>query len=127
MARPDRLFGWYRHTAVILNLIAIGAAAWIWASLTRASIPRLLLAAAMLLTFWHMLFWAPTGMQESLHHAGAIAMAGCFAAVLGPVSAMVGRRVRVDRTRCPGVHQTVLAASCFRSGPSRPRAHRPGG
>ena len=78
------LFGWYRHSAVILNLIAIGAAAWIWASLTRASIPRLLLGAAMLLTFWHMLYWAPTGMQESLHHAGAIAIAGCFAAVLGP-------------------------------------------
>ncbi len=78
------LFGWYRHSVVILNLIAIGAAAWIWASLTRASIPRLLLGAAMLLTFWHMLYWAPTGMQESLHHAGAIAIAGCFAAVLGP-------------------------------------------
>jgi hypothetical protein len=78
------LFGWYRHSVVVLNLIAIGAAAWIWASLTRASIARLLLAAAMLLTFWHMLFWAPTGMQESLHHAGAIALAGCFAAVLGP-------------------------------------------
>jgi hypothetical protein len=77
------LFGWYRHSAVILNLIAIGAAAWIWASLTRASIPRLLLGAAMLLTFWHMLYWAPTGMQESLHHAGAITLAGCFAAVLG--------------------------------------------
>ena len=24
------LFGWYRHSVVILNLIAIGAAAWIW-------------------------------------------------------------------------------------------------
>jgi hypothetical protein len=78
------IFGWYRHTAVILNLVAIGAAAWFWTSVTRPSIPRLLLGAAMLLTFWHMLYWAPTGMQESLHHAGAIAMAGCFAAVLGP-------------------------------------------
>jgi hypothetical protein len=78
------IFGWHRHTAVILNLIAIGAAAWMWVSLTRASIPRLLLAAVVLLTFWHMLFWAPTGMQESLHHAGAIALAGCFASALGP-------------------------------------------
>ena len=78
------IFGWYRHTAVILNLIAIGAAAWTWVTLSRASIPRLLLAAAMLLTFWHLLFWAPSGMQESLHHAGAITLAGCFAAVLGP-------------------------------------------
>jgi hypothetical protein len=77
-------FGWYRHSVVILNLIAIGGATWIWTALTRASIPRLLLGATLLLTFWHMLYWAPTGMQESLHHAGAIAMAGCFAAVLGP-------------------------------------------
>ena len=80
------LFGWHRHTAVVLNLVAIGAAAWLWVSLTRVNIPRLLLASVMLLTFWHMLFWAPTGMQESLHHAGAIVMAGCFAAVLGPSS-----------------------------------------
>jgi hypothetical protein len=78
------VFGWYRHSAVILNLIAIGVAVWIWTLLTRANIARLLLGTAMLLTFWHMLYWAPTGMQESLHHAGAIAMAGCFAAVLGP-------------------------------------------
>jgi hypothetical protein len=78
------LFGWYRHTALVLNLIAVGASVWIWATLTRATIPRLLLGAVMLVTFWHMVFWAPTGMQESLHHAGAIALAGCFAAVLGP-------------------------------------------
>jgi hypothetical protein len=77
-------FGWYRHSVVILNLIAIGGAVWIWTLLTRASIPRLLLGAVMLLTFWHMLYWAPTSMQESLHHAGAIALAGCFAAVLDP-------------------------------------------
>lgn len=78
------LFGWHRHTAVVLNLTAIAAAAWFWASVTRAGIPRLLLAAVLLLTFWHMLFWAPTGMQESLHHAGAIVLAGCFASALSP-------------------------------------------
>ena len=76
------IFGWHRHTAVILNLVVIGVAAWIWIVATRVSIPRLWLAAAMLLTFWHMIFWAPTGMQESLHHAGALVMAGCFASAL---------------------------------------------
>ena len=78
------LFGWHRHTAVVLNLTAIAAAAWLWVSVTRAGIPRLLLATVLLLTFWHMLFWAPTGMQESLHQAGAIVLAGCFASALGP-------------------------------------------
>jgi hypothetical protein len=78
------VFGWHRHTAVVLNLIAIGGAAWVWVSLTRLNISRLVLAGLTLLTFWHMVFWAPTGMQESLHHAGAIVMAACFASALGP-------------------------------------------
>lgn len=76
------IFGWHRHTAVILNLVAVGGAAWIWLSLTRVSTLRLLLAGLTLLTFWHMVFWAPSGMQESLHHAGAIVVAGCFASAL---------------------------------------------
>jgi hypothetical protein len=49
----------------------------------RESVQRLLLSGLLLLTFWHMVFWAPTGMQESLHHAGAIVMAACFASALG--------------------------------------------
>jgi hypothetical protein len=43
---------------------------------------RQLLAAVTLLTYWHVVFWAPTGMQESLHHSGAILLAACFASVL---------------------------------------------
>jgi hypothetical protein len=78
------IFGWHRHTAVILNLLAIGAAGWIWVSVSRLNVARLLLSGLTLVTFWHMLFWAPTGMQESLHHAGAIVMAACFASALGP-------------------------------------------
>jgi hypothetical protein len=77
-------FGWHRHSVVLLNLLAISVAAWTWVSLSRLSLARLFLSGVMLVTFWHMLFWAPTGMQEPLHHAGAIAMAACFAAALGP-------------------------------------------
>ena len=77
------VFGWYRHTAVILNLAAIGCAAWVWVTLGRLSAPRLVLSGLLLVTFAHVLFWAPTGMQESLHHSGAIVMASCFASVLG--------------------------------------------
>jgi hypothetical protein len=79
-----KIFGWHRHTAIILNLIAIGTAGWIWVSLSRLSVPRLLLSAPLLVTFWHIVFWAPTSMQETLHHAGAIVMAACFASALGP-------------------------------------------
>lgn len=75
-------FGWHRYSVPVLNLFAIGGAIALWVSLTRLSVPRLLLAGMTLLTFWHVVFWVPTGMQESLHHAGAIVLAACFASVL---------------------------------------------
>lgn len=77
------IFGWARHSVVAANLIVLAAAAAVWIALTRVNVPRLLLAAVALVTFWHTVFWAPLGMQESLHHAGAIVVAGCFASVLG--------------------------------------------
>lgn len=78
------ILGWHRHSVVMLNLFAIAFAGWVWVSLNSLSLPRLFLSAAMLLTFWHMVFWAPTGMQEPLHHAGAIVLAALFAAALEP-------------------------------------------
>lgn len=78
------VFGWYRHSVVMLNLFALAVAGWVWVSCTRLRAPRLLLSAALLLTFWHMIFWAPTGMQEPLHHAGAIVMAALFVTALEP-------------------------------------------
>jgi len=76
------VFGWHRHSTVLLNLLVIAAAAWVWTALARASTARLLVGGLALVTFWHVLFWAPTGMQESLHHAGAIALAALFASAL---------------------------------------------
>jgi hypothetical protein len=73
---------WHRHSVVVLNLIAIGAAGWIWASCARLTTPRLWLSVLLLATCWQVLFWAPTGMQESFHHAGAIVMAALFARAL---------------------------------------------
>lgn len=78
------LFGWYRHTPVVLNLAAIALAAWVWTTASRLTASRTILAGALLATFWPMILWAPTGMQEALHDAGAIAMAGFFTRALGP-------------------------------------------
>jgi hypothetical protein len=75
-------FGWYRHSVVVLNLVAIGAAAWMWTACSRLTVSRLWLSALFLATFWQTVFWAPTGMQEAFHHAGAIAMAALFANAL---------------------------------------------
>ena len=76
------LAGWQRHDIVVLNLIAISTAAAVWVLLSRISTPRLLLSGLLLVTFWPLPYWAPTGMQESLHHAGAILMSSLFAYVL---------------------------------------------
>jgi len=73
---------WHRHSVVILNLIALGCAGWIWATCARLTPARLWLSAAFLCTFWATLYWAATGMQESFHHAGAILMAALFARLL---------------------------------------------
>jgi len=77
------LFGWYRHTPVVLNLAAIACAAWVWTSTATPTASRTMLAAVVLATFWPLILWAPSAMQEALHHAGAIAMAGFFAHALG--------------------------------------------
>ena len=76
------LFGWNRHDVLVLNLLAIGVAGWMWAACTRLTTGRLLTSALLLLTFWPMVFWAASGMQEGLHQAGAIAFAALFACAL---------------------------------------------
>lgn len=77
------VFGWHRHSSVVMNLAAIASAAWLFVTLPRLNTARTLLGGLVLITFGPMIFWAPTAMQESLHHAGAIAMAACFAHALG--------------------------------------------
>lgn len=81
-----RLFSWQMHSPLLANFTAIGLSVWLCLAVSRATSGRALLVAAVLCTFWPLLMWAPTAMQESLHHAGAIAMAGCVAAALLPGS-----------------------------------------
>ena len=76
------MFEWHRHSVVVLNLVLIAAAVWVWTSYAQLSNARLWLSALLLGTFWQVVFWAPTGMQESFHHAGAIVMAALFARAL---------------------------------------------
>jgi hypothetical protein len=75
-------FEWHRHSVLLINLVVIAGAAWVWAACARLSLARLWLSVVLLATFWQMVFWASTGMQESFHHAGAIVMATLFARAL---------------------------------------------
>ena len=77
-----RFFEWHRHSVLLLNLVVIAGGAWVWATCARISTARLWLSVLLLATFWQMVFWASTGMQESLHHAGALVMAALFARAL---------------------------------------------
>jgi hypothetical protein len=77
------LFGWHRHDVLILSLLAIGVAGWMWGASTRLTNGRLLMSGLLILTFWPMVFWAASGMQEGLHQAGAIGFAALFARALG--------------------------------------------
>jgi hypothetical protein len=77
-----KVFTWHRHSVMVLNLVVIAAACWIWALYARVTTQRLWLSILVFVTFWQMVFWAATGMQESFHHAGAIVMAALFARAL---------------------------------------------
>jgi hypothetical protein len=77
-----KVFEWHRHSVLLLNLTVIAAGAWVWAAYARISTARLWLSVLLLATFWQMVFWASTGMQESFHHAGALVMAALFARAL---------------------------------------------
>ena len=88
-----RLFTWQLHSPVVVNLTAISVSVWLCLTLARASRARALLLAAVLCTFWPLLIWAPTAMQESLHQAGAVAMAGCVAGALLPETSRVARLI----------------------------------
>ena len=78
------MFGWYPHSVVLLNLALLAVAAALFLTLSSLPTERLWMSGALLVTFWPLVFWAPTGMQEALHHAGAITMAAFFAHALGP-------------------------------------------
>jgi hypothetical protein len=73
---------WHRHSVLVLNLLAIALACWLWGASAPVSTARLWLSILLLGTFWQMVFWGSSGMQESLHHAGAIVMAALCARVL---------------------------------------------
>lgn len=66
---------WHRHSVVVINLVAIAGACWVWATTAPVSTARLWLSVILLATCWQIVFWSSTGMQETFHHAGAIAMA----------------------------------------------------
>src|SRR5262249_54396437 len=74
-----RLFGWYYATPVIINLALIGLAIAAFTIITRPDRRQLLLAGALFATFWPILLFLLSNMQESYQQALAILLGGGFA------------------------------------------------
>lgn len=70
------LFGWHPASPLLMNVILLvgGVAGFAW--MTRPSGRTPLLQTLLLMTFWPLAFWMPTGMQESFHYAAALLLAG---------------------------------------------------
>jgi len=73
-----RAFGWRQFSGPVLNLILLALATLVFLRSTPVQ-PRYRLKLALIfLTFWPLLLYLPSNMQESLHAAAAIVFAAIF-------------------------------------------------
>jgi hypothetical protein len=73
-----KLFGWRPGSGPLFNAGALALAVLAFALLARPDTRQLLWLCGTLLVFFPMLLFLPSTMQESLHHAVAIVLAGYF-------------------------------------------------
>lgn len=73
-----RLFGWKLYSGIIFNVVVLTAAIAFFIVAARPNLPQLILVGALLGTFWVMLIYIPTNMQESFHAAIALVLAAPF-------------------------------------------------
>jgi hypothetical protein len=85
------IFGWSPWSAPLVNAVLITIALAVCFYAFRFSLKQLLLAALLVATFWPMLLYIPTNMQESLHQAAAIVLSGIFAVLVRKRSAVPAR------------------------------------
>ena len=74
-----RLTGWRPYTAPIYGAVLLVAAALVW--WVRSRPPRAAIAAVLVASFWPLILYVPTTMQEPLHFAFAF----LFAALVSPL------------------------------------------
>jgi hypothetical protein len=73
-----RLFGWHSFSGPLFNLALVTLALGFFLRAARLDVRQSLLAGLTLATQWPLLLYLPSTMQESLHHAFAIAIAWVF-------------------------------------------------
>ncbi|GAA3255613.1 hypothetical protein GCM10020216_092220 [Nonomuraea helvata] len=78
MSGISAITGWHPFSAPLVNLVLVAAAIFSYLALTRAGWLRAVLTGALVLTFWPMMLYLPSTMQETVHQALAIVLAGVF-------------------------------------------------
>ncbi len=73
-----KIFGWQFYTGIIINLILITLSLSFFLYISKLKLSQLFLLEACILTFYPMLLFIPTNMQESLHQSIAIILGGIF-------------------------------------------------
>ncbi len=72
------VFGWHSYSGLIFNLVLITLALAWFAYITQPSQEQNITLLFFIGSFWALLVFIPTNMQESLHHAIGILLAGGF-------------------------------------------------
>ncbi len=102
-----KVVGWEPWSAPLFNLVCVGAATAVWLGVARPDGRRLAAAAALVATFWPLLLYLPTTMQESLHFAAAFLLAAAMQrAFAGPVGARYFAAVALLIAACALVRLT---------------------
>src|SRR6185369_1712310 len=73
-----KIAGWTEASATLFNLALFTIAGILFLQLIKPGAKQLLMTALMLLTFWPLLLYLPTTMQEPLHMSLALILAGLF-------------------------------------------------
>jgi hypothetical protein len=74
--------GWYPYSAPIYNLVLVTIALCIFVCITKPDKKQLVAIGIFLATFWPLLLFLSTNMQEGLHFTIAIVLAGMFHSAL---------------------------------------------
>jgi hypothetical protein len=78
------LGGWHLFSGILFNMLLLTIAFGGFALLAKLDTRQITLASLFLVTFWAVPNFLASHMQESVHHAGAVLLAGGFALLLSP-------------------------------------------
>ncbi|MCO6008526.1 hypothetical protein NE236_26485 [Actinoallomurus purpureus] len=78
LAGIGSIAGWRPFSGPVINMAVIAVAIFSYLALTRAGRMRAVLTGVLVLTFWPLMLYLTTTMQETFHQAFAAALAGLF-------------------------------------------------